>query len=259
MKKLAILLVLLAVVTGVVYAQAPAADSRLSYVGPEFTGDNTPRLTPDTKLGFHDVMQSPVGENTNNAVQRNGCQGCHIPHFALQSEEGTYLWSHNLPTNIVGQDGNNIQLDAASFHTLACLSCHDGVTARDVINNFSYTDSAGQHSGMPEYVLVNSDTAGLMNDHPVNVVLTQHGTTAPPRQYVRFYTPAGYTAPEGTTSFGYVECGSCHDPHKGDSQTYMFLRGPKPGTTATDAAGNTYTGTGPQWARLGLCRDCHGK
>jgi cytochrome c551/c552 len=218
-------------------------------------------MSPDTKLGFHDVLQGFRGDNPQNAVQRNGCQGCHVPHQAVQSQEGTYLWAHNLPSNIVGQDGNAIQLDAASFHTLACMSCHDGVTASDVISKFSYTDPEGNlvNGAMPEAALVASDAAGLMNDHPVNVVLTQHGSTAPPRQYVRFYTPAGYTAPQGTTSFGYVECGSCHDPHKGDAQTYMFLRGPKAGTTATDVAGNTYTGTGPQWARLGLCRDCHGK
>jgi hypothetical protein len=44
--------------------------------------------------------------------------------------------------------------------------------------------------------------------------------------------------------YGYIECGSCHDPHKGDGNTYMFLRGPATGVT-------------PRYARIDLCRDCH--
>lgn len=249
---------------------AVSAFAQQSYVSKDYTGYNTPRLTQDPKLGFHDVMASPTGDNAQNAAQRNGCQSCHVPHGGAVIDNYTvsgtattgpmYLWKYNVPTNIAGNDGNgNIALDAASFHTLGCLSCHDGATATDVVAN----------NTLPSYVKVASDASGLMNDHPVNQILGLHGTVAPTLKYVRLYTPSGTSgwASKGSTTpgsqYGYVECGSCHDPHMGDANTYDYLRGPANGVTytQTDSLGNTttYTGTSPQWARLGLCRDCHGK
>ena len=241
MKKLVVLIAMLTLATGA-YAQ-------LSYVPSSYTGSNTPRLTPDAKLGMHDVLASPAGFGSLGTVpELNGCQGCHVPHEAANE---LYIWKYSIPTNITGQDGQTMTLDAASFHTLACLSCHDGVTATDVIANLP-------GGVFPSWAKVASDAEGLMNDHPVNQMLTQHGTTPPARTFVRLYTPAGYTLQvngvngyTGGTEFGYVECGSCHDPHKGQSTNYAFLRYP----SSMSASG----GATPQFARLDFCRDCHGK
>jgi hypothetical protein len=235
-------------------ALASFAFAQQSYVGSDYKGDNTARTAQDSKLGFHDVNASVTGNNAANAVQRNGCQSCHVPHgtkYAANQE--TYLWRYNLPTNVTSDGNTQLLLDGASFHTLACISCHDGVEAADVAANFDWN----AHS----YAKMGPD---LTHEHPVNALLTQHGATAPPMKFIRFYSPDGFKAgpqSDGTTAFGYVECGSCHDPHKGDANTYDFLRGPAAGTTATDPgdATITYTGTSPQYARLGLCRQCHGK
>jgi hypothetical protein len=238
MKKLVVLVAILAL--------APAAFAQLSYVPPTYTGDNTPRLTPDSKLGVHDVMLSKAGFGSIGADQElAGCQGCHVPHEAANE---LYIWKWDIPTNINDREGNPIALDSASFHTLACLSCHDGVTAADVVANLP-------GGVFPAWAAVASDAEGLMNDHPVNEMLTQRGSTAPTLSFVRLYTPSGYTLQvngengyTGATELGLVECGSCHDPHKGQSTNYAFLRYPK-----------TATGATPQFARLAFCRDCHGK
>jgi hypothetical protein len=245
MKKVLVILAMLVLATAV-FAQQ-------SYVGSGYTGDNTARTKADAKLGFHDVMASPTGNNAQNAVQRNGCQSCHVPHEAKQAY---YLWKYDLPTNVT-QEGTAINLDAASFHTLACISCHDGIEAADV--NANLTDYTGTKTGWANAAPYAMMGPNLDHNHPVNQMLSQHGATAPPRNYVRFYTPAGTSLT--STQFGYVECGSCHDPHKGDAATYDFLRGPAPGVVATDPGDGTitYTGTSPQYARLGLCRQCHGK
>lgn len=267
MKKLIVLVAVLALATAV-FAQTndtSKAGAGLSFVPSSYTGYNTPRTLNDTKLGVHDVA--------GQGGDRNGCQSCHVPHGAAVTDgwaTGTapnttnhaglmYIWKYPVPTNVIGQDENAINLDAASFHTLACLSCHDGATATDVIANLS--------GGMPTWANVAGDSTGLMNDHPVNAFYGSHGPAT--AKYVRLYAAGGVT---NTTGTGMVECGSCHDPHMGDANTYAFLRGPGGAWdavngyaaktyTQTDKLGGTitYTGTSPQWARLGLCRDCHGK
>lgn len=272
MKKLILVIAVLALAIGA-FGQAQQDQSKagagLSYVPSSYTGYNTPRTTADTKLGMHDVIGT-AGGSVAGGTDRNGCQSCHVPHeaaiidgwstttggVATNHTGAMYLWKYPVPTNIVGPDENAITLDAASFHTLACLSCHDGATATNVIAN----------NNMQDWAKVAGDSWGLMNDHPVNAFYGKHGAAT--AKYVRLYAAGGVTNATGT---GMVECGSCHDPHLGDPNTYAFLRGPG-GTTAagaytaktyaqTDSQGNvtTYTGTSPQWARLGLCRDCHGK
>jgi hypothetical protein len=144
--------------------------------------------------------------------------------------------TNNAPDNFgVGTIG----LDTASFHTLACLSCHDGVTATDV-----YAKNVGLSGGMN---WAQKGIGGdLSHDHPVNSTLSKHGSTSPTLAYARLYGTTVKPAagdPSGTV-YGYIECGSCHDPHKGDGNTYMFLRGPATGVT-------------PRYARIDLCRDCH--
>ncbi len=244
MRKLVVIVAMLALAT--------CAFAQLSYVGTAYTGPNVQR-SQDTKLGYHDVMAGATGPNvitdaskTALTVQAdyNGCQSCHVPHGATTGE---YIWKYNLATSVKNQDGSAMAVDDATFHTVACITCHDGVDAPDV-----YTYLRG--GVFPDYAAVSPDLS-TRHDHPINAVLSQHGSTAPARQYVRFYSPAGWSSAvaknaDGSTptgyQFGYVECGTCHDPHKGDGATYMFLRGPSGGTT-------------PQYARIGLCRDCHGK
>lgn len=200
MKKIFILVAALALASAA-YAQVPSAD---------------------VKLGDHDVL------NVAN-TERQGCQSCHVPHEAKAEE---YIWRWTIPTAVAGI--NLPTLDGASFHTNACMSCHDGVTAAAVLDL----------SGMSADAKVYSDTEGPLNDHPVNELLTQHGSTPPAMTFIRLYKPSGWVAPDAKT-FGYVECGSCHDPHKG--QSYRFLRAPS-GTYATSA-----------FAKKDFCRDCHGK
>jgi len=200
MKKLFIVVAVLALATAA-YAQVPS---------------------PDVKLGSHDVL------NVAN-TERQGCQSCHVPHEASQEE---YIWRWAIPATV-----GSVTLpatDGATFHTNACMSCHDGVTAGAVLDLTGMSDSAK----------VFSDTEGKLNDHPVSALLKQRGTTPPPLTFVRLRKPTSDWV-GGTNELGYVECGTCHDPHKGES--YRFLRAPS-GTFATAA-----------FAKLAFCRDCHSK
>jgi hypothetical protein len=214
------------------------------------------RATRDSKLGVHDVTSSGA---------LLGCQSCHIPHNALGGE---YIFKYALPT-ITAPDGSTLSTtDANAFHSLACMSCHDGATATDI------TMPAGTKN-------FGADLSATHN-HPVHETYSQRGATFN-GNFVAFrndgVTQTGTTPPtkgQAGFNYGYVECGTCHDPHKGDANTYKFLRGPSATSPAYDTAANyliakptgnsyyagygyTYTATNRDWARLGLCRDCHGK
>jgi len=271
MKKLIVLIAVVLV--------ASVAFGQLSYVGNTYKGSLTARSAADSKLGGHDVLatQNPFGAQIAQGQDRNGCQSCHVPHNANPTglSDG-FLWAYNLPAGVLGnfdaENGIALAKTNRTFHTLACMSCHDGATASNVVTN----NSALQVGGFANF------GTDMSHTHPIDAIYS-HGN--PKAKYVRLYDASGAAiTPDGlgaggsntNTQNGYVECASCHDPHAGDDYTYAYLRGP--GATFVVAAGVvtptfgtyaqtdrsglstiTYTGTSPQWARLGICRDCHGK
>lgn len=255
MKKLLLIAVLLAIATA-----AFAQGGKLPYVGDAYTGTNTAVTAEDSKLGMHDILATGVGPKSV-AQDRNGCVSCHAPHNANNLvASGTtptffsYIWAIGAPVNNYTKNepdsynSGTIAIDNNSFHTVACLSCHDGQSAPDVYANNNGFTNYGNYARK-------GYQGDLTHDHPVHAILSLKGTTAPTLAYVRLYkngnAPNGdvWAAKGSTTAgsqYGYTECGSCHDPHKGDGGTYMFLRGPAGGVT-------------PRYARIDLCRDCHGK
>jgi len=248
MKKV-ILIAAMLVIASMAFAQG----GKLPYVGDAYTGANV-AAAEDLKLGMHDILATGVGPKSI-AIDRNGCVSCHAPHNQLnlgQTTQFAYLWSIDAPVNQYKNNGpddygvGTMTLDSASFHTIACLSCHDGQSAPDVyVNNNGFTNF-GNYARK-------GYQGDLSHDHPVNSTLSKHGTTSPLLTYARLYGTAavpvvkpGSAADVAGVQYGYIECGSCHDPHKGDGATYMFLRGPAGGVT-------------PRYGRIDLCRDCHGK
>jgi hypothetical protein len=79
-----------------------------------------------------DALLGP--HNTNQAF---GCQSCHTPHSATMAGKGLYLWAMSTPSYQYTTYGGatftpNLKTmvtptgaDAASVHTVLCLSCHD--------------------------------------------------------------------------------------------------------------------------------------
>jgi len=79
-----------------------------------------------------DILLGP--HNTNNTF---GCQSCHAPHSQVLAGQGLYLWGLSVPngtyTTYSTPSGNTMTANLTSgvaptdtsFHTVACLSCHD--------------------------------------------------------------------------------------------------------------------------------------
>jgi hypothetical protein len=217
----------------------------------------------DNNLSVHDIMANGVYQ---------GCRSCHIPHGgavagatpatrdtlygtgASDYTTGNYkLWDKLITTyvyqvyssDMVNSAGSVLQPTATTdsgWHSYLCFSCHDGLVA-------------GQNlavGAVGEYYLLTNNAAGdsdLMNDHPVNIPwptdawgVAQYDTVA---NVTGGSTVTGWVAlPLWGTSGDYIECATCHDPHKqpgGPGQGGNFLR----------------TAVNPLPNNVDFCRTCH--
>lgn len=149
------------------------------------------------------------------------CIFCHTPHNAeaVLSTKNVALWNHTTSTQTFSMYSNPATMDmtqAASPQgvSLACLSCHDGVTAMDSMLNGGITpvptlmDPAGGN-------VVGTD---LSNDHPISVTYDNSLDTA-------FQSAATVSAvlPLYGVGSNQMECGSCHNPHD-NATAQPFLR-----------------------------------
>ncbi len=188
------------------------------------------------------------------------CVFCHTPHQAQsQSAIEAPLWNKGIPNaatfttyDSTTIDGTILTLGSVS---IACLSCHDGSQAMDVVINAPGSRGVVPTVGAELDALAIgaigtiTGTAGdlgtdLTNDHPIGV---QYGGFDPGTgqidpdfagganlqtaningQDVWWLNTTGgpatrdkndvilYTRLNGATPEPFVECGSCHDPHQG--------------------------------------------
>ncbi len=200
----------------------------------------------------HDLSNA-AGLDSSASDNGEICVYCHTPHASNTSFTGAPLWNKKGPAagttyylygaNAAGTQGTTIAGTAVgdangtlSSPSLACLSCHDGVSAIDSIVN-----APGSGTG----TLANATTkiqnyasfggwigAGgladvdMSNDHPVSVKYMGDGTSTSPaslRAKTANLAAASGSDWKGATTIQdllrgpneQVECSSCHDPHNG--------------------------------------------
>lgn len=221
-----------------------------------------------------------VGTDDNGEV----CVYCHTPHAANTDFVGAPLWNKGsgvaktymmYGASVVDTAGSTIagtptEATPAS-PSLACLSCHDGVSAIDSILNAPgsgmggltagtvnivsglTTAYGGNIGGTPGIATVGTEV-NMANDHPISIEYLGDGTaTSPASLRATTFVLDSYgdnVAWMGATTIadllrnGNVECGSCHDPHNGGK------------TQGTDTEVNflRHSNTGSN-----LCIGCHAK
>jgi predicted CXXCH cytochrome family protein len=207
--------------------------------------------------GPHDLTNGSALRNTNtgiNAINGQTCVFCHTPHGAANSIP---LWNRSAPT------GAGYQLYTSSTSSVtatpaavvsgvsgACMSCHDGSIAMDVLLNVNgvpftttplgvnFTTQAGAKATYSSLSpgTNNRMTGGLpfigtdlRNDHPVAITY-ETARTAKPAEYVT-QTIAGVKITVGTTNplplFGSstatatIECASCHNAHNNTLGSFL--------------------------------------
>ena len=182
----------------------------------------------------HNLSASGLGTvkaQTETAI----CGFCHIPHTAMP--EGKPLWNRSMPTSVytmynsdyLKRMGYAVESDLGSVNdtpgTLSrqCLSCHDGTVAIGAVHAL--------HSTLNPTILMDgvevdgtmlSTAAGFMGTdltkhHPVGI---EYDTTITKNFGIGSKTMELKITPDSPLKlfeYGgkkYVECSSCHNPHK---------------------------------------------
>ncbi|MBF0610680.1 MAG: cytochrome c3 family protein [Magnetococcales bacterium] len=212
----------------------------------------------------HDLGSGGTAQATSSNTTEV-CVFCHTPHGANNptdsdgNVQGAPLWNKSLPSSTYTRysslktstlDGTEAAVGSVS---LACLSCHDGSQAMDVMINRPGSGlysaggaefDSGAIGAMTGSPLPNLGT-DLSNDHPISIQYAGGGLSysggsfggtkkdsdfaTPKTDAVNgnpiWYVDANtsntrdkndmilYTRTVGGTTQPYVECASCHDPH----------------------------------------------
>jgi predicted CXXCH cytochrome family protein len=201
--------------------------------------------------GPHDFSAGSAIRNTDASINGQTCVFCHTPHMGSVSVP---LWNRNGSTATY-QVYASSTLDAAaptsaaiqSSVSGACLSCHDGSIAIDVLTNLSGVAKAAstaftrQATAKATYGNSGTGTGNILaggtpflgtdlrNDHPITIIY-ETARAATPIEF-NTQTITGTKITVGTvgplplygasTATATVECASCHNPHSNVQGSFL--------------------------------------
>jgi predicted CXXCH cytochrome family protein len=209
------------------------------------------QLTNVIAGGPHDLSNGSALRNTDATINGQTCLFCHVPHGGNSSiplwnrspvtGAGYQLYSSTTTSSIATVAGVTNGVSGA------CMSCHDGSIAVDVLLNVNGTPRptgfvsftrqgtakatySNSGSGLSNLMVSGPPTLGsdLRNDHPVAITY-ELARAQTPAEFVTqtllsgtnritvgttnglpLFAPPGAT---GTTANATVECASCHNAH----------------------------------------------
>ena len=201
--------------------------------------------------GPHDLSSGSALRNTNTTINGQTCVFCHTPHGGGNTIP---LWNRAAPSGAAYQlyvsstsDVTTTTAQIVNTVSGACLSCHDGTIAVDVLTgvnglpfgpavSFTRQGTAKATYGAAGTGANNVMSGGLpflgtdlRNDHPVAIVYETARAATPSEFVTQVINGAkitvGSTGPVplyGTsTANATVECASCHNPHNNSLGSFL--------------------------------------
>jgi predicted CXXCH cytochrome family protein len=200
--------------------------------------------------GPHDLSAGSALRNSNATIDGQTCIFCHTPHGGSNTIP---LWNRSAPTGATYQlytssttNSTTTGAQLAASVSGACLSCHDGTIAVDVLSDvnglafgpavtFSKQGSAkstyGSTGGVSNMMNGGLPFLGgdLRNDHPVAIVY-ETARAAKPAEFVTqqisgSVISVGASAPlplyGASAATATVECASCHNAHNNSLGNFL--------------------------------------
>jgi predicted CXXCH cytochrome family protein len=195
-----------------------------------------------TKHNLSTTGTSAIHANPGSTAEV--CVFCHTPHGA-DTTVAAPLWNRAINTTgyvMYTSPTYDATTDAQPTGvSQACLSCHDGTIAFDALRNLpgsgGFTDTPGKdgvttwtfvgapNRKMPANAITNLGV-DLTNDHPISMLYatakSPSSTSGTADHATGFKSPTNDVFPNGVRLYaGKVQCGSCHDPHRSDTPTFL--------------------------------------
>jgi predicted CXXCH cytochrome family protein len=201
--------------------------------------------------GPHDLSNGSAVRNNNATVDGQTCVFCHTPHGGANN---IALWNRNAPSGAAYQlytssttDVTTTSAQLANSGSGACLSCHDGTIAMDVLSNVNgvafgpSVSFTRQGSAKSTYAAAGGGGNNVMNgglpflgtdlrnDHPVAIVY-ETARAAKPTEFVTQVIAGSKITAGGasplplygtTTANATVECASCHNAHNNSLGNFL--------------------------------------
>jgi len=201
--------------------------------------------------GPHDLSNGSALRNTNATINGQTCVFCHTPHGGSNNIP---LWNRTAPTGAAYQlyisstsDATATSAQIVNGVSGACLSCHDGTIAVDVltgVNGLPFGPAVAftrQATAKSTYGNAGTGTSNVMNgglpflgtdlrnDHPVGIVYETARAATPSEFVTQVINGAKITVGSagplplyGTSSTNAtIECASCHNPHNNSLGSFL--------------------------------------
>lgn len=164
------------------------------------------------------------------------CVYCHTPNAAKSSFLNGLAWNKQMhgSTFEMYQSGKKMtQEESSSNPSLACLSCHDGINAINVVPMVtesnrrtpglpSFADGAAVASAqsIPGVIAGMAVGSGKENNHPTSIDY-RSGIAGLKETGTALYGWTGAKSVSDLLRNNKIECGSCHDPHEARNATFL--------------------------------------
>jgi predicted CXXCH cytochrome family protein len=193
--------------------------------------------------GPHDLSNGSALRNSNTSINGQTCVFCHTPHGGAN---GIPLWNRSTPSGATYQlytsstsDATTTGAQIAASVSGACMSCHDGTMAQDVllnVNGLPFAPAVAftkQGTAKATYGATGGGTSNLMNgglpflgtdlrnDHPVTIIYETARAASPSEYVTQVVSGAKITVGTGnplplfgsSAAKATMECASCHNAH----------------------------------------------
>lgn len=190
----------------------------------------------------HNLSIKIINNNNSDVSDDELCIYCHTPNGSQNGFSTQPLWNKTVTLKTFTiYSMSNVESDSTSGSSfMACLSCHDGINAINVLTNTSTGGSASPSGSIPSGIGLSLSGKGeelsKAKNHPISVTYNS-GTAGLKMTGTPLVGWAGAKTIDSLLRNNKVECGSCHDPHESTNGTFLRVSN--------------------GWGEL--CRGCHAK